>query len=84
MVSSIPLIQHYYGLSKEQFLSLPHREAELYLERMNTIQARESYAVFRGASKVMGSEQSDLEELFSQGHEHDVGLAIGFQGIVLR
>lgn len=81
MISSIPLIQHYYGLSKEQFLSLPHREAELYLDRLNTIQARSSYAVFRGASKVMGSEKADLEELFSQGHEHDSGVTVYFKGV---
>lgn len=63
---------------------MPHREAELYLERMNTIQARDSYAVYRGASKVMGAEKSELEELFSQGHEHDAGLRVEFQGIILR
>lgn len=80
MISSIPLIQHYYGLSKQQFLSLPHREAQLYLDRLNTIQARSSYAVYRGASKVMGAEKGDLEELFSQGHEHDSGLTVYFQG----
>jgi hypothetical protein len=28
----------------------------------------------------MGAEKGDLEELFSQGHEHDSGLTVYFQG----